>query len=72
MSDWISINNDMPKYKQKCLICMPVCGDYKVEGGIYVGHGVWGGTWCSSRGLKQPYKVSHWMPMPELPEFISE
>lgn len=67
MSEWISIKTNMPEPGDECLIRIPVCGYFNIENGKYRGDGLWSGAWCSTRGLGQSYRVSHWMPRPAEP-----
>lgn len=59
---WIPISERLPEVGDLCLIRIPVCGHFEVEGAKYKGDGDWLGAWCGTRGRNQTYKVSHWLP----------
>ncbi|HGM7654172.1 TPA: DUF551 domain-containing protein [Pseudomonas aeruginosa] len=67
MSEWIKCSDHLPNVGDKCLIMIPVCGRYEIEGATYEGEGEWLGAWCQRKGESQCYKVKYWMPSPELP-----
>ena len=58
---WIAVAERLPSIGEKCLIKIPVCRSFEVEGAEYKGDGDWLGAWCSRKGRNQTYKVSHWM-----------
>jgi hypothetical protein len=66
MPEWISVRKRLPDVGDLCLIRIPVCGYFEVEGAKYKGDGDWYGAWCSTKGRNQTYKVSHWMPAHDL------
>ena len=65
---WISVEDRLPNVGQETLIRIPVATRFNVENGSYKGNGTWLGAWCDRRGPSSAYKVTHWMPLPELPE----
>jgi len=64
--DWIDINEIEPTVGQKVLILIDV-GE-NIERGEYIGNGNFKSNWCERRGKSHCYKVTHWMPKPEMPE----
>ena len=68
MSDWISIDDRLPKRGDKVLISISVCGNFNIENAEYMSDGQFLGCWCDRRGVGCTYKVRHWMPLPAPPE----
>lgn len=65
-SKWISVEDKYPVIDQQCLIMMEVTPN--IEWGCYLGDYEWRANWCGRKGKNQPYKVTHWMPLPEPPK----
>lgn len=66
MSNWISVKDALPEEFKHVLVCRrSKYGERLVEDGYYAGGGRWKthGEWTHS--------VSHWMPLPPVPE-VSE
>ena len=63
---WISIEDKLPEVDTEVLILMEVGGN--IERGLHIGNGNFKANWCSRVGTDHTYKVTHWMPLPELPE----
>ena len=63
---WIPIAYRLPEIDELCLIRMPVCGRFEVEGAKYKGDGDWNAAWCGTMGRNCAYKVSHWMPADDI------
>lgn len=70
MESWISVKEGLPEIGDECLILMEVGSN--IEKGEYKGDGDWLGNWFSMRGENHNYKVTHWMPLPEIPEVQHE
>ncbi len=68
MSEWIKCSDRLPKLGYHCLIWIPVCGNFEIEGAFYNGGGQWLGAWCSTRGQDSYYHVRYWKPAGEMPE----
>lgn len=64
-NQWIRVEDKLPNIGDYSLILMEV--DQNIERGKYLGDGDWRGNWFSRKGRNCTYKVTHWMPMPELP-----
>ena len=65
LKERVSVVDKLPNIGDYSLILMEV--DQNIERGKYIGDGDWKGNWCSTVGRNATYKVTHWMPMPELP-----
>ena len=63
---WIIIEDAQPKIDEEVLILLEVGGN--IERGRYIGDGDFKSNWCNRRGKNHTYKVTHWMPLPELPK----
>lgn len=68
MSQWIKCSEQLPEIGAPCLIRIPVCGHFNVEGGSYRGDGLWYGAWCATHGTGKSYKVTQWAPLPDEPQ----
>ena len=64
VQEWISVKDRLPEEKVNCIV------HYKHD--YYNNDGYWAIGFCFYDGEKfridLGYKVTHWMPMPELPE----
>ena len=64
VQEWISVEDRLPEEKVNCIV------HYKHD--YYNNDGYWAIGFCFYDGEKfridLGYKVTHWMPMPELPE----
>ena len=73
MSEWISVKDRLPEYKTPYDVVL-VCDANDVYGDINYAI-AWrneprkgGDIWCFSTDLWADQFVTHWMPLPELPE----
>ncbi len=67
MSNWVSVDTERPRIRQRVLILVK-CSDYfNVEEGWYRGDGEWCNCWFDVR-RNDIYPVTHWQPLPEPPE----
>jgi len=64
-TEWIDIKTEQPKIGQKVLLLF--CVGENIEGGEYLGNGDFNCNWCKCCGTNYTYKISHWMPRPDLP-----
>ena len=63
-SRWISVENRLPETSGDVIIYFDRCG-----GEIGIGwYGKKYNAWVMNNGFMCCYKVTHWMPLPELPE----
>ena len=67
-SEWISVNDSMPKIDDEVLILIPVVRRTVAESARYRGVGQFTGAWYSTRGKGCAYSVTHWMPRPANPQ----
>jgi len=70
MGEWISVKDRLPEYKtpyEYDLVCDATDGGYAIAWretpGLKSGQ-----VWCFSADLWIDEHVTHWMPLPELPE----
>jgi hypothetical protein len=68
MSHWIKCSDQLPEVGVECLLRIPVCGHWNVEGGKYMGDGRWRGAWCATHGEGKSYKVFQWAEIPQEPK----
>lgn len=66
MNEWIRVEDELPKIGERVLISIPVVTDSNIESAKYEGDGRFLGAWYGKRGDGCSYKVTHWMPRPEL------
>jgi len=64
MSDWISVNDGLPDYDERVLICDGEnIGHARRKDGLYDYH--W--SVVASNSYVPSSQVTHWMPLPALP-----
>lgn len=70
-AEWVSIGDTCkPQLGEEVLILIPVCSRHVIESAVYVGDNAFVGAWCSRRGERCTYEVSHWVQAPILPEGV--
>lgn len=69
MSEWVRINERLPKPHVNVLIFMV---DKKMRPAIHEGFVNERGVWCFHCYLREPYTFTHWMPMPLPPDEVLE
>ena len=62
---WVSVDDSLPDFGEEVLILLEVGGN--IERGTHRGNGDFNGNWCERRGENYCYKVTNWMPLPEMP-----
>lgn len=74
---WIPVGEQMPAEDVRCIVATRIPGRYVIAGQPKDGHEIEFGEWAGNRwrcfgfpgpSLMHPSMVSHWMPMPSLPE----
>ena len=75
---WIPVSDQMPTEGVRCIIATRIPGRYVIDGEPKDGHEIEFGEWLGNRwkccsefpcpSIMHPFMVSHWMPMPSLPE----
>lgn len=63
IDNWISVEERLPKHRQKVLVCDDRQNMFTA---MYVTFDNGGFDWCTS--VRLVYKVTHWMPLPNTPK----
>ena len=64
--EWISVNERLPDEFESVLACARLDGDTKYS----VGEAFWSRGWSSVRTYDALDDVTHWMPLPPLPDVL--
>ena len=66
MSNWISVEDKLPRVNEDVLMRVTCSSYFNVEQGRYKGGDDWMNCWCSSRNADL-YPITHWQPLPSSP-----